>query len=202
MKNLKLLLISFMGIFMVSNLSASGYVPGDKAQSFRLKNVDGKMVGLDDYQDAKGFIVVFTCNTCPYAKAYEQRIMDLDRKFSDKGYPVIAINPNDPDVSPGDSYAEMQKRAIEKQYSFPYLFDETQEVFKAYGATRTPHVFVLNQENGTYKVAYIGAIDDNYKDASAAKKHYVEDAVQALMSGKTPNIGETKAIGCSIKVKK
>ena len=179
----------------------SGYNVGDKAMDFKLKNVDGKMVSLSDYKDAKGFIVVFTCNHCPFAKAYEGRIMDLNTKYASKGYPVIAINPNDPSQVDEDSYVNMQKRAKDKGYSFPYLMDETQDVAHAFGAAHTPHVFVLQKSGSDFIVKYIGAIDDNSDDPSAVKVKYVEDAVNNLLAGKPVSPATTKAIGCTIKWK-
>ncbi len=179
---------------------AQGYKPGDKATDFKLKNIDGTTVSMNDYADAKGFIVIFTCNHCPFSIAYEDRIIDLDLRFKELGYPVIAINPNDPAVSPGDGYEDMQKRAAEKGFTFPYLIDEGQKIFPAYGAIRTPHVFVLNREKGEYIVEYIGAIDDNHQDTEAVKQKYVEDAVYALIKGNKPVTTTTKAIGCTIKV--
>jgi peroxiredoxin len=182
---------------------AAGYAVGDKVQDFKLKNVDGRDVSMSLFPDAKGFIVVFTCNHCPYSVAYEDRIEALNKKYNSKGYMVIAINPNDPAIAPGDSYDAMKERAKEKNFSFPYLYDEGQSVMKNFGAQRTPHVFVVsNNGNENYKVEYIGAIDDNYEDATAVKKRYVEDAVDALLNGKKPETTFTKAIGCSVKVKK
>lgn len=182
--------------------AVSGYKVGDEAADFSLKNVDGKQVALADYKDSKGYIVVFTCNHCPYAKAYEQRIMDLDKKYASLGYPVIAISPNDPALEPKDSYEEMQKLAKEKKYTFPYLIDEKQEVYPKYGATKTPHVFVLQKENGKNIVKYIGAIDDNYEKPNEVKKKYAELAVDALLAGKPVAETSTLAIGCSIKDKR
>ena len=176
-----------------------GYKIGDNATDFELKNVNGKMVSLSDYKDSKGFIIIFTCNTCPYSVRYEDRIIALDKKYKEKGFPVIAINPNDPSKSTGDSYKSMQKRAKDKGFTFPYLQDEGQKIYPQYGASRTPHVFLLNKENDQLKVAYIGAIDNNSSDAKAADIKYVEDAVESLISGKTIEIKTTKAIGCSIK---
>ena len=176
-----------------------GYKIGDSATGFKLKNVDNKMVSLSDYKDAKGFIVIFTCNHCPYAKAYETRIIGLNHKYASKGYPVIAINPNDPKVEPQDSFEGMQQRAKERGFTFPYLFDEGQTIYPQYGATRTPHVFVLQKENGKNIVRYIGAIDDNYADAGDVSHKYVEDAVDALLSNKPVALTSTVAIGCSIK---
>lgn len=176
-----------------------GYKIGDKATDFELKNVNGKMVSLSDYKDSKGFIVIFTCNTCPYSVRYEDRIIALDKKYKEKGFPVIAINPNDPTKSTGDSFKSMQKRAKDKGFTFPYLQDEGQKIYPQYGASRTPHVFLLNKENDELKVAYIGAIDNNSFDAKAADIKYVEDAVESLIAGKTIEIKTTKAIGCTIK---
>lgn len=177
-----------------------GYSVGDKATDFRLRNIDGKMVSLSDYKDARGFLLIFTCNTCPYAVAYEDRIIALDKKYKEKGVPVIAINPNNPEVQPGDSFEKMQQRAREKGFTFPYLLDEGQEVYPRYGATRTPHVFLLENTAEGHIVRYIGTIDDNYQDAGAVETRYVEDAVDAMLQGRKIEIPTTRAIGCSIKV--
>ena len=179
---------------------STGYGIGDMATDFSLKNVDGKMVALSDYKSAKGFIVVFTCNTCPFSVANENRINALDAKYKNLGYPVIAINPNNPEAKPGDSFAEMQVRAKEKQFTFPYLFDEGQKVYPSYGATKTPHVYLLEKTENGNEVKYIGAIDDNSRNASAVKERFLENAVNALLEGKEITVKETKAIGCSIKV--
>lgn len=174
----------------------SGYIVGDIAADFRLKNVDGKVISLSDFEEAKGFIVVFTCNTCPYSKLYEERIKSLEAKYSVKGYPLIAINPNDSKVEPGDSFQEMVKRAKEKGFKFPYVQDETQQVTKAFGATNTPHVYVLDRNR---KVIYIGSIDNNARSPENADKFYVEDAIGALEKNALPEVTKTKAIGCTIK---
>ena len=178
--------------------AADGYKVGDKAADFKLKNTDGKMVSLADNKAAKGYIVVFTCNTCPYAKAYESRIVDLHAKYAPLGYPVVAINPNDPTIVPGDSYAAMQA----KKYAFPYLVDETQQVAKTYGATRTPHLYILTRKGNDFVVSYIGAIDDNSEDPSLVKTKYVENAMRDIMAGKPASTNSTKAIGCTIKWKR
>ncbi len=200
MKYLKsLVAAAFVAVLFVAAKPA-GYGVGDTAADFKLKNVDGKMVSLADFKSAKGVIVIFDCNTCPYSKAYNERIIGLAKKYQST-FPVVAINSNSPEVSPGDSFEEMQKYAKSKGYTFPYLFDETQEVAKNYGATNTPHVYVLKKEGNTFKVAYIGAIDNNTKDAAAADKKYVEEAVDALIAGKSVPTDKTKAIGCTIKWK-
>jgi len=178
---------------------AGGYVVGDKATDFRLLNIDGKMVSMKDYKDAKGIIVIFTCNHCPYAKAYEDRIIALDKKYKPEGYPVVAINPNDSVKMPEDSYSNMKIRAREKGFTFPYLLDAGQRITKVYGAERTPHVFLLQKQGNDYIVKYIGAIDDNSQSPKEVEHHFVEDAVDALLAGKEPDPNFTKAIGCSIK---
>ena len=177
-----------------------GYDIGDIATDFKLLNIDGNMVSLSDFKDAKGFIVVFTCNTCPYAVAYEDRIEALNKKYAKKGYPVVAIMPNNTDVKPGDNLKAMKVRAKEKGFTFPYLMDEGQKIYPQYGATKTPHIYILEKTKKGNQVKYIGAIDDNYKDASQVKMKYAEDAVDALLNGKEVKVSKTRAIGCSIKV--
>jgi glutathione peroxidase-family protein len=195
------LLVVVAALFMNAAKNANGYAIGDFARDFELKNVDGKTVSLKNYPNAKGFIVVFTCNTCPYAKHYEQRIINLDKNYKDKGFPVIAINPNDVSQQPGDSMDEMVKLASEKGYTFPYLRDDSQEITAAYGATKTPHIYLLSNQAGKYRVEYIGAIDDSPRDESGVKERYVEDAIAALLAGKKPKTTEVRAIGCTIKWK-
>lgn len=188
----------FVGVLM-SFTNPIGYKVGDKATDFKLKSVDNKMYSMADYKDAKGFIVVFTCNHCPFAVKYEDRIIDLAKKYKSKGYFLLAINPNDPAAQPDDSFEKMQVRAKEKKFTFPYLFDEGQKIYPQYGATKTPHVFLLDKN---LIVKYIGAIDDNVEDASEVKEKYLENAIAALEKGEEPTPNTTKAIGCSIKVKK
>ena len=175
------------------------YQIGDVAEDFKLKNVDGEMVSLADYKQAKGFIVIFTCNTCPVSVANEDRIIELNDKYKDQGYPVIAINPNNPKASSGDSYELMKIRAKEKGFDFPYLFDDGQKVYPTYGASKTPHVYVLNMEDKELIVRYIGSIDDSARNSGAVKTKFVENAVDALNKGMTIEVASTKAIGCSIK---
>lgn len=185
-----------MALLWAGAPSKEGYEVGDLAADFKLKNVDGKMVSLADFKSAKGFIVIFDCNTCPYSKAYNERIIALNKKYAPVGFPVIAINSNDVVKSSGDSFEEMVRIAKEKAYNFPYLTDESQSIAKAFGATNTPHVYVLTKE---LKVAYIGAIDDSARKAEAVTKKYVETAVDELLAGKKVTTAKTKAIGCGIK---
>lgn len=202
MKRFRIALLGLIGVFIVAFTTkdtVSGYEIGDVATDFSLKNIDNKMVSLKDYKDAKGFIVIFTCNHCPYAVAYEDRIVALDKKYKKLGYPVIAINPNNPEINKDDSFDKMIVRAKEKGFTFPYLFDEGQKIYPQYGATKTPHVYILEKTAKGNIVRYIGAIDDNYEDEKAVKVNYVEDAVNSLLKGKEVEVKTTKAIGCSIK---
>ena len=181
-----------------STRTENGYKIGDTIEDFSLKNIDDKMVKLSDYKKAKGFIIIFTCNMCPYSVANEDRINALDAKYKSKGFPVIAINPNDPKASKGDGFEDMKVRAKEKGFTFPYLFDEGQKVYPKFGASKTPHVFIVSKKS--MKVEYIGAIDNSSKNPDAVTEKYVENAVEALLAGKKIEKTETKAIGCTIKV--
>jgi peroxiredoxin len=203
MKTLKLLTVMALGLalFAFTNISRDkGYEVGDIATDFSLENIDGKMVSLSDYKDAKGFIVIFTCNTCPYAVAYEDRVEALNKKYATLGFPVVAIMPNNTEVMPGDNMEAMQARAKAKGFTFPYLIDKGQEIYPQYGATKTPHVYLLEKTRKGNEVKYIGAIDDNYKDAKAVTVKYVEEAVDALLENKKIEVKSTRAIGCTIKV--
>ena len=195
----KIGILTLLTVILMSFTNTSGYQPGDKATDFKLKSVDGKMYSMSDYKDAKGFIVVFTCNHCPFAVKYEDRVIELAKKYKSKGYVLLAINPNDPSVVPDDSFEKMKERAKEKGFTFPYMFDEGQKIFPQYGATKTPHVFLLDKN---LIVKYIGAIDDNVEDASAVKVKFLENAIAALEKGQEIEVPLTKAIGCSIKEKK
>jgi len=193
-----IMMLAVISLLVAASPAKNGYEVGDTVADFKLKNVDGKTVSLADYKTAKGFIVIFDCNTCPVSKAYNERIIALNKKYADKGFPVIAINPNTAAGSAAESAEEMARIAKSKGYTFPYLVDETQGVTTAFGATNTPHVYILTKD---LKVAYIGAIDNNTRDANAADKHYVEDAVNLMLDGKAVTVNKTKAVGCSIKWK-
>lgn len=175
-----------------------GLAIGDIAPDFKLQNIDDTSVALADYKDAEGYIVVFTCNHCPYAVMYEDRLIELHNKYAAKGYPVVAINPNDPAANADDSFELMKVRAKEKAFPFAYLFDDGQKIYPQYGATKTPHVFLLDKDRA---VQYIGAIDDSPRDEEAVEVVFLENAINALMKNETPEPTMTKAIGCSIKTK-
>lgn len=189
----------FMAVGKNNTVIKEGLKVGDTATDFKLKNTDDKLYSLNDVKDAngkdaKGWIVTFTCNSCPVAKMYEERLIALHQKMAPLGYPVVAIMPNDTDIKPSDSFAEMKA----KNYPFAYLYDEKQEVFPIYGATRTPEIYLLDKNK---VLRYTGAIDNNSRDASAVTVNYVEQAVAKMEAGQDPDPNFTKAIGCSIKVK-
>jgi peroxiredoxin len=184
------------------NAQQATLMPGAAAPSIRLKNVDDKTVSLNDYPQAKGFIIVFSCNTCPYAKAYEKRIIALNDKYALLGFPVIAVNPNDAEASPGDSFEKMKILAKAHRYNFPYLFDEGQVVTAQYGAKSTPHIFVVSKTSNSLLIEYAGAIDNDTPDTNPAKTNYAEAAVEALLQHKKPAVAFTKAIGCGVRWKR
>ena len=193
-------LLIFFAAVLTNDSVDSGYDIGDIATDFNLENIDGKFVSLSNFNHAKGFIIVFTCNTCPYAVLYEDRIEALNKKYASQGYPLIAIMPNNVQTKPGDSMKSMQQRAIDKGFTFPYLIDAGQKIYPQYGATKTPHVYILESTTRGPVVRYIGGIDDNYKDATLVKTNYVEDAIEALKKGNLIKQTTTRAIGCSIKL--
>lgn len=167
---------------------------GDPAPNWKdLPGVDGKAYSLADFQDKQCLVLVFTCNTCPYAVDYEDRLIELAKKFAADGKSaLIAINAN---KVKGDRLPDMQERAEEKDFNFPYLHDETQQVAKAYGATYTPEFVVLDKDR---KVVYLGAMDDS-TDPAKVQHRYVEQAVAAALAGETPKTTETPAVGCAVR---
>jgi peroxiredoxin len=191
--------LGLVGFSAGNDLNSDGLGIGDIAPEINLKDVSGKMVSYSDYPNAKGFIVIFTCNTCPYAVASEDRIIALDAEFKDKGYPVIAINPNNPSVQPDDTYELMQMKAMDKGFTFPYLYDSSNTVYAKYGAKKTPHVYLLQKSAKGNVVRYIGAIDDNVRNEAAVNERFLANAIGELLSGKDVTVKETKAIGCSVK---
>lgn len=169
-----------------------------KLISFSLKGTDDSAHRPEDYSGANVLGVIFSCNHCPYAQAWEGRLIQIQREYASRGVQFVLINSNDPAKYPDDSFPSMQRRAHEKQYPFPYLFDETQQVARQYGATRTPEIFLFDERR---VLRYHGAPDDNYEDPAAVRQPYLRNAIEALVSGKTPPAAETKPVGCTIKWK-
>jgi len=171
---------------------------GFPCPDFRLPSVGGSSVGSRDFEDATLFGVFFTCNHCPYAKAIEGRLLELERDYTAKGFRFVAISANDATTYPDDSFANMKKRAAERGYGFPYLYDESQAVARAFGAVCTPDLYVFDQSR---KLAYHGRLDDSPMDASKVKRRELREAVDALLAGRAPSTAQNPSIGCSIKWK-
>ncbi len=171
---------------------------GDKAPNFRLKGVDNREYSLDSFKDKKILVIMFTCNHCPYVKAYEDRLIDIQMEYNDRGVQLLAINSNDDKAYPEDSFENMKIRAKQKRFNFPYLRDETQEATRAYNAERTPHIFVFDKDR---KLRYTGRVDDNWQEPDKVTKQELREALDTLIKGKEVKNPETHAIGCTIKWK-
>lgn len=172
--------------------------PGDTAIPFRLIGIDNQHHSLSDYADKQAVAIVFSCNHCPYVRAWEDRLIEIQADYADQGVQILAINANDAKKYPDDSFDSMKERAREKSFPFAYLYDETQEVARAYGAERTPEVFVFDQHGA---LRYHGAIDDNFQNPKDVKHHYLRNALNAVLAGQTPTMAETRPVGCTIKWK-
>jgi peroxiredoxin len=172
-------------------------VIGQSVADFSLRNIDGKLVSLNSFPAARGFIIVFTCNHCPFAKLYTKRLNDLNRKYKVQGVPLLAINPMDTVVYEEESYALMQERARDSAYAFPYLQDGAQAVAAAFKATHTPHAFIIWKEQQQWIIRYAGAIDDN--GTEPAKAHsLIAKAADELLKGKPVSQPQTQSLGCAI----
>jgi peroxiredoxin len=168
--------------------------PGDEAPAWsKLPGVDGQNHSLQDYGSSRLLVVVFTCNHCPVAQAYEDRLIAISHDYASRGVRVVAINCN---RLAADRLPAMQERAQAKRFDFPYLFDESQQIGRAYGARVTPEVFIVDRER---RIAYLGAIDDHWQAADQAKKPYLRQALDALLAGRKPEPAETKPVGCGIQ---
>ena len=194
-------MLAFLLMFL-SNRSHSQNLelPEIKIYDFTLANCHGTTTSLSSFNDAKGFIVVFTCNHCPFAKLYNQRIIDLQNKYSKIGFPLIAINSVSPLMFEEETPQQMAKLSKSLKYNFPYLLDDKQSIAKLFGADKTPHCFVIQKEAKGYFVKYNGAIDDNGNEPDKVSTKYVEDCIQSLMANKPVKVKETKSIGCAIKL--
>jgi peroxiredoxin len=200
LSSLGVMLMGLAVIFAFTNSGDKGYAIGDVVADFKLKSTSGGVTSMSKNR-SEGYIIVFTCNHCPFSKAYESRVMALDKKFASQGYPVLAINPNDPAAYEEDTFENMQAVAKSKGYTFEYLQDESQSVARAFGAARTPSAYVVKREGDKFIMQYIGGIDDNSQDANGVTKRYIEDAVNSLLSGKPVVVNLTKSVGCAIKWK-
>jgi len=206
MKLLKIFSILSLSILLISNyfiINAYSLKKNNiEIKNFSLKNTNGKYISLTDYKEAKGFIIVFTCNHCPFAKLYPPRFNELNSKYKSLGIPLIAISSTDTIMYEEDTYSKMVKKALIEKFNFPYLFDGDQLVAKNFNAQKTPHAFVIWKENGKWIIKYSGAIDDNGAESRKVQNHFVANAVDALLNDKPVEINETKSIGCQIYFRK
>ncbi len=195
--------LSLLVLAMISqaylNVPAAGYAIGDTVEDFKLENIDGAWIQFSDFMGEGGAVVVFTCNTCPYAQLYEDRLIKLNDEFSGQGFPILAINPNDPKMKPGDSFEAMKKRSADKGFTFPYVFDAEQTIFPKFGATRTPHAYVVDS---TDRVFSSKAVGEPPLILSISVFNAIKDAIAAIKAGTDPDPLTTKAIGCGIKARK
>ena len=171
---------------------------GEKAIDFSLPGIDGANHALEEYAGKNAIAVIFSCNHCPYVRAWEDRIVQIQADYAPRSVQLVAINANDASKYPEDSFSKMKERAREKHFNFPYVRDESQEVARAYGAERTPEVFLFDR---TRTLRYHGVIDDNYDDPAAVKVNYLRDALDAVLSGRQPPTADTNPVGCTIKWK-
>ena len=163
-----------------------------------LKGTDGKTYASDTFKDASYLLVVFSCNHCPYVKAYEDRIITFTKEYKQKGLETLYINSNEADNYPEDSYDEMVKRAKEKDFPFPYVRDEDQSAARAFGATHTPEFFLFDKDR---TLRYHGRFDDNWREPDSVQRRYLQEAIDALIDGKEVAEPEVYSIGCTIKWK-
>lgn len=166
--------------------------------SFKLPAVDGNEYSVLSFSDKKILIIVFSCNHCPYVQAYEDRLMDIQTKYSSKSLQLLAISSNNAVKYPEDSFEQMKERSIMRIFNFPYLYDESQDVAKEFGATHTPEVFVFDVNR---KLKYHGKIDDNWQEPEKVVNKYLEEAIDEILDSKEVSVPETFSIGCTIKWK-
>jgi peroxiredoxin len=194
MKTLSLVALGLIAMLVSARADVLKIGEAAPSAATKMKNVDGKMVSIADVKGAKGTLVIFSCNHCPFAKAWEGRILELANNYAKEGIGIIMINPNDPAAMPADSYEEMQKRAKDRNYPFPYVVDDGSVVAQAFGASRTPEIFLFDKSG---KLAYHGAVDDN-KEADSVNKTFLKDALESVVAGTEVAVKETKAIGCGL----
>ncbi|MBS1514773.1 MAG: thioredoxin family protein [Bacteroidetes bacterium] len=196
MKKISLLLLVLYAFF-------TGFSGGEKnIDDFALKNVDGRLISLKDFPDAKGFVIIFTSNGCPFAKLYPQRMNELNLKYTPLGIPLIAVNSSDTLQFEENSFTQMAQTSKDGNFNFAYLSDADQIAAKNFGAKKTPQAFVVWKENNQWVIKYSGAIDDNGAEPQKVQNKFVENALNELLNGQEVKVKETKAIGCSIIYKK
>ena len=198
MKKISSNLFSTAIVALLFMMNYSSLMAQKEVQDFKLQNTDGNFISLSDYPKAKGFIIVFTCNHCPFAKLYPSRLNDLSKKYESLGVPLIAVSSTDTSIYEEDSYDKMIEKSGEEHFVFPYLYDNYQAIAKNFKAEKTPHAFVIWKLDGKWMIKYSGAIDDNGASPTLVQQHFVADAVDALLKGKAVKVNETKSLGCQI----
>jgi peroxiredoxin len=168
---------------------------GTEAPSFDLPGVDGRNHALDDYDEAPVLALVQSCNHCPYVQAWEGRMKEIQEEYADRGFRLVAISSNDAESYPEDSFDAMRRRAQEQGFNFDYLYDEEQRIARRLGAERTPEVFLFDRDR---RLVYHGAIDDS-RDEDDVRRHYLQEAIEAVLAGKEPPEADTPAVGCTVK---
>lgn len=186
---------AIVGLFDWNGDQDMNYEIGDKIEIFSLTDVNGQNVSLSDVAGSSGTVIVFSCNTCPYAKLYEERILQIEDVYGDAGYPVVMINPSDPDLKPGDKIEELKKWVAANEYGSFYLIDNI-GLHHRFGAEKTPEVFLLDKD---LILRYRGAIDDSAPGAGSITNKYLENAIQALENDQDPDPAKTRPVGCVIK---
>ncbi len=208
MRGVKIHILLCLMYFLSFNVQATGgkknYISSlaDTIEDFSLQNVDGNYISLKSYPEAKGFIIVFTCNHCPFAKLYSERFNEMAKKYGALNVPLLAINPMDTVVYEDESFLAMQEKAKLASFTFPYLQDNIQTVAKDFNADHTPHAFVIWKENNQWIIKYTGAIDDNGAESDKVKNPYLTNAVDELLAGKKVQEPETRSIGCAVFYRK
>ena len=198
-----ILIISLLAMLSLgfNNIEPNKSMLGKQINNFNLKNIDGKFVSLNEYKKAKGFVIMFTCNHCPFAKLYSSRMNQLNKKYAALDIPMLAINSMDSLLYEEETFDEMRLKAKTDKFNFPYLFDETQAVGKQFNAEHTPQIFVIWKVNEKWIVKYSGAFDDDGKHPEKAKP-YVANAIDDLLANKPVRNPETQSFGCRIYYRK
>jgi peroxiredoxin len=193
--------LALVFLLAIGSTAAAAVDPGDKAPGFKLFGVDYKYHTLQDYADKKAVVLFFHCNHCPVTQGYEDQFSKLTKKYSPRGVQFLAVNPNPADMVKADSFPNMVKENKKENYPFPYLYDQTQEVARAYGAKVTPHIFIITFEGyGGEKqprVVYEGSVDNRHE-----KPRYLKNAIEAILDGEPVPKKKTAAFGCSVKYRK
>lgn len=189
---------AFLALLAPATMAQDGLEIGTRIPmaDAKMKSVDGRMLSVSDVKGERGTVVFFWCNTCPWVKKYEQRMVEIAREYAKAGFGFIALNPNDPVANPADNYQAMQQRARSESYPFPYVVDEGSRLARAFKATRTPEIFVFDENN---TLVYTGSVDDSPTDPAEVEQAYLRMALNQVAAGEKVEVQRTKSFGCTIK---